>query len=189
MSFSSTGLILLAHGANEKIFKYVSAADAIATIMAADYFLTRYEQFQAGDLIIIEDSTGELFFAKVSAASSTTVTLQAVNSNGAVETISLTTSVISAHGITHLTFGASKTVQLAAPYAGARKVLTKTTGASTIVVTVSATDASANFDGGTKQTLVFTMTGSAALLFGVSATRWVVVGGSALAALVDPVIT
>lgn len=190
MAYAASGLILLAHGANEKIFKYVSSADALATIIAADYFLDSYEQFQAGDLLIIEDSGGLVSFWRITAASSTTVTV-AQASGGVVansETVSATTTVLAGTGVTRLTATATKTFQMAAPTLGAMKILTKE-GATTIIVTVSATDASANFDGGSKQTLVFSTNGGSALLFGLSATRWVVIGGSGLAATVDPVIT
>jgi hypothetical protein len=178
-------------GGVKSTYSYISN-DTLETILADGYFdgITG-DPLVAGDTIIAVsdvDGTPETALLVVTVGGGN-VTVQVSSGVGPIETISLTTSVLSNRGVSKLLFAASKTVQLAAPYAGARKVLTKDSGNSTIVVTVSATDASANFDGGTKQTIVFTFLGESVMLFGLSATRWVAVPGVISAAAVGPVIT
>ena len=178
-------------GEVKNVYNYVTN-DTLEEVLASGYFDgIDGDPLLAGDVIIAAtdvDGTPETALLVVTTGGGTPV-LKVSSGVGPIETISLTTSVLSNRGVSKLLFAASKTVQLAAPYAGARKVLTKDSGNSTIVVTVSATDASANFDGGTKQTIVFTFLGESVMLFGLSATRWVAIPGVISAAAVGPVIT
>jgi len=79
MTFSASNMALLADGANRKVYFYSSTADALATIVAADYFLGFTDQLDVGDVIIIEDSSGAVTTRRVSATSATTVTVAAMD--------------------------------------------------------------------------------------------------------------
>ncbi len=79
MTFDANNMALLADGANKKIYFYSSTADALATIVAADYFLGFTDQLDAGDVIFMEDSTGAVTTRRVSAASASTVTVAAMD--------------------------------------------------------------------------------------------------------------
>lgn len=81
MAYSATGthplgLHLMASGAAGKIYHYATA-DAKATVVAADYFLTDYKKFDPGDIIHVRAVVGgtEVHFDVVILVSnSTTVT-------------------------------------------------------------------------------------------------------------------
>ncbi len=79
MTFDATKMALLADGANKKVYFYSSTADALATIVAADYFLAFTNQLDVGDVVIIEDSTNTVTTRRVSATSATTVTVAAMD--------------------------------------------------------------------------------------------------------------
>jgi hypothetical protein len=64
-------------------------SDAIATVKAADYFLTRYQNLAAGDVIIVKIGTSEYHTLTVAASASTGVTTylktsQELTASGAV---------------------------------------------------------------------------------------------------------
>lgn len=76
MALDKTKLSLLATGAYGKIFNY-ETADAKATVIAADYFLGAYAQFNPGDVIHVRAVVGgsEVHFdMSILVASSATVT-------------------------------------------------------------------------------------------------------------------
>lgn len=79
MTFDASKMALLADGANRKIYFYSSTADALAAIVAADYFLAFTGQLDVGDVIIIEDSGNAVTTRRVSATSSSTVTVAAMD--------------------------------------------------------------------------------------------------------------
>ena len=79
MTFSASEMVLMAHGNNKKIYHYTSSGDALATIVADDYFLTFSDQLDAGDVIFIEDSASVVTARRVSASSSSTVTVAALD--------------------------------------------------------------------------------------------------------------
>ena len=77
MAFSKSDLIPVGGGNGKTLFLYSSSADAIATVVAADYFLGAYRQVGAGDYIMVQASDDDQLL-RVSASSSTTVTTAAV---------------------------------------------------------------------------------------------------------------
>ena len=78
MAFSGSTFIPLSSQANSNVPRvYVyDTDDAIATVKAADYFLTRYQNLAAGDKIIVKIGAAEFHELVVTASSSTTVTTQ-----------------------------------------------------------------------------------------------------------------
>lgn len=79
MTFDATKMALLADGANKKVYFYSSTADALATIVAADYFLAFTNQLDVGDVVIVQDSADAVTTRSVSAASASTVTVAAMD--------------------------------------------------------------------------------------------------------------
>lgn len=79
MAFSSANMALIADGNNKKLYFYSSSADAIATITAADYFLSFTDQLATGDVIVIQDSGDNVTTRSVAAVSATSVTVQAMD--------------------------------------------------------------------------------------------------------------
>ena len=81
MAYSATGthplgLHLVGSGAAGKIYHYATA-DARATVVAADYFLTDYRKFDPGDIIHVRavvSGTEVHFDVAILVSSSTTVT-------------------------------------------------------------------------------------------------------------------
>jgi len=81
MAYSATGthplgLHLIGSGAAGKIYHYATA-DAKATVIAANYFLTDYNKFDAGDIIHVRAVVGgtEVHFeVAILVSSSATVT-------------------------------------------------------------------------------------------------------------------
>ena len=79
MAFSSANMALIADGNNKKLYFYSSSADTIATIVAADYFLSFTDQLAKGDVIVIQDSGDDVTTRSVAAVSSSSVTVQAMD--------------------------------------------------------------------------------------------------------------
>jgi len=79
MAFSSANMALIADGNNKKLYFYSSSADTIATIVAADYFLSFTDQLAKGDVIVIQDSGDNVTTRSVAAVSSSSVTVQAMD--------------------------------------------------------------------------------------------------------------
>lgn len=57
MAFETAGMGLLNPGGNARLYVY-STTDAIASVVAADYFLPFHAQLQKGDCILVAGSTG-----------------------------------------------------------------------------------------------------------------------------------
>lgn len=56
MAFAASGVRVLGHSPNRLLI--YDTADAIATVIAADYFLNYYEFLAPGDIIIVVGSNG-----------------------------------------------------------------------------------------------------------------------------------
>ena len=78
MAFSATTIPLIAHGNNKKLYFYSSSADAMSTILGSGYFNSFYEQLDVGDVIICQDSANLVSLARITASSSTAVTVSYV---------------------------------------------------------------------------------------------------------------
>jgi len=82
MAFTPSTFLPLSSQANSnapRVYVY-STSDAIATVAAADYFLTRYQNLAAGDKIIVKIGAAEFHELVVAASSSSTVTTQLLTS-------------------------------------------------------------------------------------------------------------
>lgn len=175
MAFSATGLVLLSHGNDKKMFRYDSTADTLATINTAGYFNNTDDNIRmvAGDLIYVKASntTAVLVVSSVSSGSVTTAVAESVvyHEDIAGSTATLTAS---ATGITNLTSTGVQTVALTIPFAGAYKSIIKT-GASTAIITVTSGSTAVTFNG-TNTNLTFDAAGEAVVLTGLSATRWAI---------------
>ena len=60
MSFSASEMVLWSHGNDEKLYKYTTSSDSMATVLANAYFDNFDDQLQTGDVVFIEasDSSG-----------------------------------------------------------------------------------------------------------------------------------
>ena len=60
MSFSASKMVLWSHGNDEKLYKYTTSSDSMATVLADAHFDNFDEQLQTGDVVFIEasDSSG-----------------------------------------------------------------------------------------------------------------------------------
>lgn len=83
MAFDISNLALVAHGNNNKVYRYTSSADTMSTIMASGYFgkdSTTNQQssdmLDAGDIIMVQDSAGAVQNLRVDTVSGTTVTTE-----------------------------------------------------------------------------------------------------------------
>ena len=76
MALDKTKLANLAYGNGMNLFFYDAGADAIATVVAADYFLSAYRQLGADDLIYVKASDDDQII-RVTASSTSTVTTTA----------------------------------------------------------------------------------------------------------------
>lgn len=83
MSYDISKLALLAHGNNNKIYRYTSSDDALATIKASGYFgldATTLQQssdmLDSGDIIMVQDSANAEQTLRVDTISGTTVTTE-----------------------------------------------------------------------------------------------------------------
>ncbi len=82
MAFVASALERVAGGA-KKLYIYHAAADTIATVTAADYFLTKAAEFDRGDVIIVVGnnfaSIDTIFVSSLrNAASVTTISVEGV---------------------------------------------------------------------------------------------------------------
>jgi hypothetical protein len=78
MAFTPTTFIPLSAQANSnapRMYMY-STSDAIATVATADYFLTRYQNLQAGDIIVVKIGAAEFHELVVLTSASSGVTVQ-----------------------------------------------------------------------------------------------------------------
>ena len=81
-------------------YSYDAGSDLLATVLAADFFLTKYKELNVGDLIRVITDAGE-YLLEVITSSSTGVTtarantVQSLSGAGAVDTISELTEVTS----------------------------------------------------------------------------------------------
>lgn len=75
MALTASTLVLLSHGNNEKVYRYTSSGDAMATILdaSAAYFAGSFDMFDQGDIIHIEDSAGDVDSFRVSAEPTSSV--------------------------------------------------------------------------------------------------------------------
>lgn len=77
MAFAASGLVLLAHGNDQKLFAYVTTADSAATVRAVGYFNNTDDDIRmtANDTIIAvcSDNTVRLKVSSVSSGAVTTV--------------------------------------------------------------------------------------------------------------------
>ena len=76
MAFSITGLYQIGPGGNNPRLWMYSTTDAVATVIAADYFLDAINMLQVNDVIIMVTSTGgtpAVTFTYVNANDGTTI--------------------------------------------------------------------------------------------------------------------
>ena len=76
MALDKTNLTNLAYGNGMNLFFYDAGSDAIATVVAADYFLGAYRQLGVDDLIYVKASDDDQII-RVTASSASTVTTTA----------------------------------------------------------------------------------------------------------------
>jgi hypothetical protein len=77
MAFNQSNMVLIGHGAGNHVYFY-KTSEALATAVAADYFLPYYEQLKENDVIVLVAGTGgteTVDLLVVSASSSATVTV------------------------------------------------------------------------------------------------------------------
>lgn len=75
MAFDASNMALIADGNDRKVYVYGSADDAMSSILGAAYFDAFYAQLDVGDLVICQDSADQVAIVRVTASSSTGVTL------------------------------------------------------------------------------------------------------------------
>lgn len=75
------------------LFIYGSPGDAVATIEAADYFLSMYKDLSVGDVIIVNGSDASIILI-VTASSSTTVTTSTFTPAGSVGTSNIVNNAV-----------------------------------------------------------------------------------------------
>lgn len=75
------------------VFVYGSPNDALATIAAADYFLSMYASLRVGDIIIVNGTDGSNMYI-VTASSSTTVTTSSFTVSGSVATANIQNNAV-----------------------------------------------------------------------------------------------
>ena len=78
MAFTASTFVPLSSQANSnapRVYVY-DTDDAIATVAAADYFLSRYQNLQAGDKVIVKIGAAEFHELIILSSSSSTVTTQ-----------------------------------------------------------------------------------------------------------------
>ena len=75
MAFDAAKMALIAHGLNRKIYAYSSSADAMATILGANYLDAFAAQVAVGDVVVIQDSADLVAIVRVSARTATSVTV------------------------------------------------------------------------------------------------------------------
>lgn len=182
MAFANADLVLLAHGNGKKLYYHDASAssDAIATVRAAGYYNNSDDSLNlaAKDMILVNASDGEVLLEVASISSgSVTTTVSSMTPFGLIETAS-TAAALSNIGLSRLTATASKTYSLSAPFAGALKMLHKS-AASTKIISVNA-GSGVTFDG-SNDDMTFNGADDAAILLGVSATRWVILARNSIA--------
>ncbi len=77
------------------VFTYISPTDAIATIIAADYFLSMFASLNVGD-IIWGSGTDAAFAVQVTASSSTTVTVASMGITTSIGTANIVNGAVTA---------------------------------------------------------------------------------------------
>lgn len=75
MAFSASAMALLGDGGDKKLYHYDSGADAMSTILGANYFDGFWQQLSVGDVVICQDSSDLVALARITASSSTAVTV------------------------------------------------------------------------------------------------------------------
>ena len=148
---------LSARAKGRQYFVYDAVSDLLATVMAADYFLTQYQLLSVGD-IIQANTLGGSYDLKVvtSAVGGVTVeragSVQALSGAGAVDTISRRTDVTSTGAAEALTLidgavGQRKTVVHVVD--GGSAVLTPTTGLGYTTITFTTAGEAVELEFGT----------------------------------------
>lgn len=179
MAYEAGNLILLAHGADRKLYKYQTTVDTLRTITSANktYFGVIEGGLDATDLMWVKGSDAEGMF-RVSAVgtNSTTVTLEPVNEVFALPTASTTANLVP-YGIFRSTAsGSTLTFTLDMPLGiGAKKILAVTLSTALTVQTASTAVGSIDSTG---VSILFNAANQAVELTAFSTANWTITARS-----------
>jgi hypothetical protein len=128
-----------------KIFMYATS-DAIGTVAAANYFLTRYQNLTAGDKIVVKIGAAEFYELVVIASSSSAVTTQLVTSQELTASGAVVAGVKSVE-LNHATVVVAATIADAADHHGlfvVKDTSASGTAAHTLTLTAGTFDGTNN---------------------------------------------
>ncbi len=189
MAYAASGLVLLAHGADKKFWRYDSTADALATIETAGYFIntTNINRMSVGDTILVFASNAQkwLRVTVVHATTGSITTVGAFGESGALLVSSSlgntpsTLTELQASGVIAIltTSTAAATWTVAAPYLGADLKVFNLSSAPITLHLSTAAGTTPTWDG-TNDDLVSTLALQSFNAVGLSATRFGVVSNS-----------
>lgn len=179
MAFESANMVLMAHGANFKAYKYESTSDSLATIEADDYFDGYFDQLRVGDVLTVKGSDGSRMYTVTTSSSSAVLVTPFEGQNKVFAHDSTTSMNVPNSGVVTFTPTTvlSGTFEIAsAPYPGATLTLVDLDGTTSIaVLVVGATTSVITFGQGTNNKLQL-ITFGAVELIGLSTTKWGVRG-------------
>ena len=184
MAFAASGLVLLAHGNDQKLFAYVTTADSAATVRAVGYFNNTDDDIRmtANDTIIAvcSDNTVKLKVSSVSSGAVTTV----ADTGVALFAHDVTTSLsVPGQGIVTFTptSDAMGTFQIgAAPVPGDLLELINIASNSSATALIEGNTTSTDEFGVTGNNTLELFFGGSVQLRAVSTTQYAIVGGSEL---------
>ncbi len=192
MAYAASGLALIAFGNDKKVWRYDTATDAMATVETAGYFnnTTNSTRMSADDTIEIHASNGVKTRTVASVSATGAVTLGAsMMDSSAIVTIVATTGAGFPSTVTELpgsgllilnsTSTGNGSWGVAAPYAGADlKIFNLNSSTLQVLLHLSTAAGTTPTWDGTNDDAVFTLTGQALHVVGLSATRFGIMSNS-----------
>lgn len=167
MAFSASNMVLWADGNAEKLYKYTTSSDSMATVLADGYFDSFDEQCQTGDVVFIEATDSSALYTMTVITDD--IELTPLSYEAPVFTASTGTN-LRAFGTHRITSTAAATYILDDPVVGSTVTLYNDAGTTTIN-TVLLASTTVFFDGSNRK-IEFNGVDETVTLRGLTSTLW-----------------